>query len=711
MKKRLSIVFTMVTSLCIGVSPVHAKGPNVKNFSVKAKSTQITAKWKKVKNATSYQIGYRRGQTWYSVWVSKKATSRTLTMAREKTKYQLRMRAFKKKVAGPWTKVKTVKTGSYYQKISGLKAKAYTYSLKLSWKSVVNASKLEISYKRPTARRYAKVIISKRTSYTLTSLRSNSRYYVKMRPIYRNGKYGPYTKRMTYQTKAASNKARNTKVKASQAGTVSLADVANVTATPTQNATMKVSWTQNDGRNGYYVKYRKAGSNSTWYQIKASGENPTETTISSLDPATAYEFSVKRYSYDAKSYSAWSPVITATTYKLLDPINMDTVHVNGTRSMVITWNPVTNSDRYQLVIKAGDKTILNQAVTGETYTYNNLDFETQYQVKVRALSDTYGQDDFQKKTFTTMPKTQMNDLMAGFFNEHFTTAVQAPFNDATVGTLDTSNQYIEKVVAYALKDHQCSSTDTRSLYNDGNYFTFKLKGDTNQDPDIYNLMKQTEIEQFVKNTYASVLKENGGVQPTYDESVFYNDNDYKKQIEQIISQIDALKSDPEFQATLADELTDQSFVKSIDVMKKVNTLRTQQLPELSTSYEMMVSSLMNLNGIASKSFSTNLTHVAYIHQMDESKQCIARNTDDPVTVWQNTVDSIDASKKLIDRTLDAQLKMMSVAYSSHNKMTVFDGTTDAVASSLKGTAVNVTDFEQAFNNYVQAHQAEFIQNV
>ena len=146
-------------------------------------------------------------------------------------------------------------------------------------------------------------------------------------------------------------------------------------------------------------------------------------------------------------------------------------------------------------------------------------------------------------------------------------------------------------------------------------------------------------------------------------------------------------------------------------MKKVNTLRTQQLPELSTSYEMMVSSLMNLNGIASKSFSTNLTHVAYIHQMDESKQCIARNTDDPVTVWQNTVDSIDASKKLIDRTLDAQLKMMSVAYSSHNKMTVFDGTTDAVASSLKGTAVSVTDFEQAFNNYVQAHQAEFIQNV
>jgi hypothetical protein len=308
--------------------------------------------------------------------------------------------------------------------------------------------------------------------------------------------------------------------------------------------------------------------------------------------------------------------------------------------------------------------------------------------------------------FTTISKEKMNSLMADFIDSHLEGEKEASFSDNMLPSLtDEDKHNTEKAVNIALKATNCSATDTRPLYNNGKYFTFALKANSN-DPDSYNISKQKAIEAFF--TAANNKSEKAS-----DAEAFYEE--HKDDVTKIVNEIDTLKNATNFKKAIADALTDRSMVKAIDVMKKINTLRSESNQvELPTSYAMMAHSIMNLGAIGEKSTKENLVHQSFIAMTDETKQCIARNSEDPVTAWQNSDDQKDTADRtgtIINRTLDPSLTVMSVGSTGYEDMSVFDGSNDTLLGDLKGSTVTVSEFEQAFNDYCSAHQADLIQNL
>lgn len=91
--------------------------PTISKISSPSKG-KIKTTWKKVKNASGYQIQYARNKKFTnhktSKFVSAKSTGRTGTQFKSKTTYYVRVRAYKnvngQKIYGSWSKVKTVKT-------------------------------------------------------------------------------------------------------------------------------------------------------------------------------------------------------------------------------------------------------------------------------------------------------------------------------------------------------------------------------------------------------------------------------------------------------------------------------------------------------------------------------------------------------------------------------------------------------------------------
>ena len=95
-----------------------AKLASPKLASVKAGKKQFKATWKKVASIDGYQIQYSTSSAFKkgnkTVNVSKSATSKTVKKLKAKTKYYVRIRAFKKingkKVYSSWSKSKSAKT-------------------------------------------------------------------------------------------------------------------------------------------------------------------------------------------------------------------------------------------------------------------------------------------------------------------------------------------------------------------------------------------------------------------------------------------------------------------------------------------------------------------------------------------------------------------------------------------------------------------------
>jgi len=124
-KKNSRKALTMMIAVMVGITfsfalttqdvSAASKPGKVKSLSVSAKTTNsLTVKWKKPKRANKYKVSYKvnSSSSWKTVTVKskKKTISKKLTGLSANTGYQIKIRSYKGKKAGKWSKVITGRT-------------------------------------------------------------------------------------------------------------------------------------------------------------------------------------------------------------------------------------------------------------------------------------------------------------------------------------------------------------------------------------------------------------------------------------------------------------------------------------------------------------------------------------------------------------------------------------------------------------------------
>lgn len=281
---------------------------------LKTKSTtydSATISWKKVSGTSGYQIERKSGKKWVSVKsnVSKSSTSYTIKKLSAVTKYEFRVRAYKKisgKVyAGPWATVASTTAVGTPTKL------AYnsltTTSVKLTWTAGVGAKGYYV----------------KNNGKTISTVSTNSATL----------KINPGT---SYKITVVAYNGKNQSVASSAISFTSpCAQVTGLKST-TAETSVTYSWTKATGATSYEVQYRKNGG--SWSAVAST--TSTSYTVNALEPNMVYQFQVRALNKNGSAIQrgAYSAVASATTRGI-------SAVVNGS-DMNLSWTAIPGASKY-----------------------------------------------------------------------------------------------------------------------------------------------------------------------------------------------------------------------------------------------------------------------------------------------------------------------------------------------------------------------------
>ncbi len=251
--------------------------------------TSVTLKWKEVTGATSYIVRiYDVKKKKYTDLSKIKGTSCKVRDLKPGTEYTFAVnacvtssgkdyRSSNKKVTFT-TKPDKVKE----LKISSVKSS----SLKLTWAKANKAKEYEI-YISTDGKKWKKKASTKKTAYTVKSLKANKKYYFKVRAVNESGK-GSFS----------SKKSKTTLLSAPE---ISLS---------AGNNSVTVSWDKVSGAKGYAVYYSTNKEMMGSKKVTVTGSKKTKVKISSLKDKKKYYIRVKAYktSDGEKIYGQYSSV-------------------------------------------------------------------------------------------------------------------------------------------------------------------------------------------------------------------------------------------------------------------------------------------------------------------------------------------------------------------------------------------------------------------
>lgn len=193
--KTLIVMFTL--ALCFTIAtPVTAEAATVKKpakvTSVKkstATATSIKVTYKKASRAKGYQVQYSTKSNMKSAkTVKTKKTSATISKLKANEAYYIRVRAYntsskKKTQYGAWSAKIKVKTevAKPAQVKSVKKSTVKPNSITVTYAKASNTKGYQIQYATNSSMKSAKTVKSTKTSATLTGLKANTTYYVRVR--------------------------------------------------------------------------------------------------------------------------------------------------------------------------------------------------------------------------------------------------------------------------------------------------------------------------------------------------------------------------------------------------------------------------------------------------------------------------------------------------------------------------------------------------
>lgn len=242
--------------------------------TVKAGKTSAELKWKKVTGAKGYIVrSYNTETEKFEDLAKVKGTSCTVKNLTAGTKYIFAVRAYVtasgNTYKGSQTKfVVLTKPGKVKSlKISSVKAS----SLKLKWKKTETAEKYEI-YISTDGKKWEKKATTKKISYTVKKLKSNKKYYFKVRAVNSSGK-GSFSSKKSAVTLLSAPKIKIV------AGTGKLT----------------VKWNKISKASGYVVYYSTKKNMSNSKKITVKKAKNVKTVIKQLKNNKKYYIRVRAY--------------------------------------------------------------------------------------------------------------------------------------------------------------------------------------------------------------------------------------------------------------------------------------------------------------------------------------------------------------------------------------------------------------------------------
>ncbi len=343
----------------------------VTSVKVVPAATSAKVTWKAVPNATSYEVqSSKDGKTW-SKAVTSKTTSATVSSLSAYTNYQFRVRAIAKNTSGAYSTV--VKAKTLLATVTGLKAKATTTSLELTWTKVAGASGYTVQYSLDGKKWTAKNVSTNKL--VLSKLPNNTNYQVKVCAYDKSKVAGAYSS--VLKTKTLLPKVAGIKVTAAA-------------------SSLKVTWSKVSGATSYEVYYSKDGKKWSKVTVKTNSA-----TISKLSANTTYYVMVK--AYKGKVLLAQSDNVKTATL-LAAPTSLKTSRVTK-NSLRLSWKKVSGAAGYE-VYRNGKKVATLKGGKTDTFNDKKLAKNTTYKYSVKAYKVVSGKNVYGASSSTISVKTK-----------------------------------------------------------------------------------------------------------------------------------------------------------------------------------------------------------------------------------------------------------------------------------------------------------------
>lgn len=346
--------------------------------------TTVTLTWAKAQGATGYRIDRYVGGKWEKVATSTK-NSVTVKGLKASTNHYFRIWSYardinKALVYGDVSSKALAKTK--VSTVTGLAATATSSSIKLTWNKASDAAGYQVyQYK---GGKWVRLGNTTGTSYTVSKLTANTKYYFKVRAYKKvagSYQYGEYASVTPY---------------------TALPKVAGLKIKKATTSAITLTWTKVTGAAGYQVYQYKGGK---WVRLGNATTNSY--TVSKLSAGTSYKFYVRAFKKNGSTYNYGEKSSTLTAKTALGQTTGLKAASRKRTSITLSWSKVTGATGYQIYQYKGGKWVKVGTVKTTKFTSSSLTRNTQYQYKVRAYGTVNGKTAYGAYSSTLKAKTTL----------------------------------------------------------------------------------------------------------------------------------------------------------------------------------------------------------------------------------------------------------------------------------------------------------------
>ena len=355
----------------------------VLGLAITPRTSQITASWEPVSNATLYILEWREGSSgaWTTIDVTE--TQHTVTMLDADTDYEVRVKARRTGALadGPYSAIVS-STTSDVPNIVNFRLHNYDHTAA----DFLFDNYTDVSDGGPIVDVYIEWREGSSGPWTveenayasfgllvLFNLEPLTMYQVRAHPVGLNNTFGNYTEILEFTTPAIPIPAPG--------------QVTGLRTTDRGEFNLSIAWNAVADATGYIVNWRR-GSSGAW-NIEAE-QSTTAFALTGLDDNTAYQFRVMALRTGAVADGAWSATFTATTESSLFPAPGAVSNFRSTGhdedSISYDWNNVANATGYEFNWRQGtfgSWNVVNR--TSSSHNLTGLVGGTIYQARVRAI--------------------------------------------------------------------------------------------------------------------------------------------------------------------------------------------------------------------------------------------------------------------------------------------------------------------------------------
>ncbi len=327
--------------------------------------TGILIRWQKVGSASSYDLSHGTDPLAENMGIIP-TEEKTLTFKLSpNSRYFFKVRSITKGMPGPWSDIQSLLT--LPAKPRGLNVSAQTADQAvISWQSLPGSriSRFyHINWGTDSQGTSLGLTVTANASYTLSRLKPNQRYYVRIRTVNRSGS-SPWCKVLSFSTLPAG--------------------LSGVKISKLKQNWAEVKWAILPTAQAYEISYGSDIEART-HRLDEFSRPPVQ--IQDLIPDVTYYLKVRPLMQNRQP-GAWSNIINFTTFSI--PPKLETISLAkiGGTYVHLTWTPAEEINTYEVLLSAAETLDQNrpQVCNHPDINLMSLKKNSNYSVKVRAVN-------------------------------------------------------------------------------------------------------------------------------------------------------------------------------------------------------------------------------------------------------------------------------------------------------------------------------------